>query len=117
MTPPSSYPAIPGAFHDSYDPFAVVSSHPQDRIRQQQRTNAGHACRLPDAASYQLRWGPVGASGRVDEWTIQPVAGTKRPTLVTGLTPGTTYVFQVQALIRSDSSLTDWSDPLTKISM
>jgi len=72
---------------------------------------------VPGAASYQLRWAPVGAGGTAGEWTIQPVAGAKRPTLVTGLTPGTTYAFQVRAVIRSDSSLTDWSDPLTKISM
>jgi len=71
---------------------------------------------VPEAASYQLRWAPVGADGAAGEWTIQAVAATKRPTLVTGLTPGTTYAFQVRALIRSSSSFTDWSDSVTKMS-
>ena len=65
------------------------------------------------AVSYELRRGAVGADGAVAAWTIQPVAKVRPPVSLTGLTPGTTYAFQVRALTKS--GYTDWSESVTRI--
>jgi len=67
---------------------------------------------LPDAFSYELRWAPVGP-GAPENWITQPVGKTKPPALVTGLTPGTAYAFQVRAV--TDSGYTDWSQSVTRM--
>ena len=69
--------------------------------------------KVPDAVSYELRWAPVSDS-TVGEWITQPVAQTRPPTLVKGLTPGASYAFQARALTRS--GLTDWSASVARIS-
>ena len=66
-----------------------------------------------DAHSYELRWAARIADGTPGEWTTQPFGNTKRFLSITGLTPGTVYLFQVRALI--DKVFTDWSDPVTKM--
>ena len=48
---------------------------------------------VPGAGSYELRWAPVPAGGVPTAWTTQPVVSARSATLVTGLTPGTTYAF------------------------
>lgn len=65
------------------------------------------------ALTYQLRWAPVGPGGTLGNWTEQPVGKTKPPALVTGLTPGSAYVFQVRAV--TNSGYTDWSESVTRI--
>jgi hypothetical protein len=66
------------------------------------------------AFSYELRWARAAdASGTAGSWTVQPVVKTRPPVLITGLTPGATYVFQARAL--TDSGYTDWSDSLSRI--
>ena len=66
-----------------------------------------------DVSSYELRWAPTGPGGTPGNWTSQPLSNSKPPASVTGLTPGTTYVFQVRAVI--NSRYTDWSEPVTRI--
>jgi hypothetical protein len=66
-----------------------------------------------DALSYQLRSAPAGPGGTPGNWTEQPVGKTRRPALVTGLTPGTNYVFQVRAV--TSTGYTDWSESVTRI--
>jgi len=68
-----------------------------------------------DALSYQLRWAPVGPGGTPANWTEQPVGNVKSPALVTGLTPGTAYAFQVRAV--TNAGYTDWSESVTRICM
>jgi hypothetical protein len=64
------------------------------------------------AASYELRYAPVPAGGGTPTtWTTDPVAGVKAPVVLTGLTPGTTYVFQARAL--GKNGYTDWGDSVT----
>jgi hypothetical protein len=46
---------------------------------------------------------------------VQLVTAIKTPTIVSGLTPGTTYVFQVRATTKSGYS--DWSDPITRMAV
>jgi len=65
-----------------------------------------------DAFSYQLRWTPVGTE-TAGNWTTQLVCKIRPPVLVTGLTPGTAYAFQVRAA--TDSGYTDWSESVTRI--
>src|SRR5262249_47495152 len=51
------------------------------------------------AWSYELRYAPSGSSG-TGPWTSQPITAVLSPTPCNGLTPGTTYLFQVRALGR-----------------
>jgi hypothetical protein len=66
---------------------------------------------VPGASSYELRWAPVPAGGVPGAWISQPVTNIRSATVVTGLTPGTTYAFQARAVIQS--AYTDWSDSVT----
>ena len=68
---------------------------------------------VPDAVSYELRFAAIGNGGTPSAWTNVPVAIVKTPTIVNGLTPGTTYTFQARALAKD--GYTDWSDSLTFI--
>jgi hypothetical protein len=65
------------------------------------------------ALSYQLRRAPVGPGGTLGDWVEQPVGKTKPAALVTGLTVGTTYAFQVRAV--TNSGYTDWSESITRV--
>ena len=67
----------------------------------------------PDAFSYELRWAPAGGGGVPEHWTVRPVGHTRPPAMVTGLTPGTAYAFQVRAV--TDSGYSDWSESVTRI--
>ena len=66
-----------------------------------------------NALSYQLRRAPVVPAGTAPNWTEQPVGRTRPPALVTGLTPGTAYAFQVRAV--TNTGYTDWSESVTRI--
>ena len=69
---------------------------------------------IPEAFSYELRWAQTARAGETPApWTFQPVGKTRPPVLVTGLTPGVMYGFQVRAL--TNSGYTDWSDPISRI--
>ena len=68
------------------------------------------------AFSYELRWTPAVRSGETPAtWTVQPVAMTRPPVLVSGLTPGVLYIFQVRAL--TESGYTDWSDSVSRMAV
>jgi hypothetical protein len=69
---------------------------------------------VPSAFSYELRWAPAGGPGEPPApWTSQPVPKARPPFLVTGLTPGVTYHFQVRVL--TESGFTDWSDSVSRM--
>jgi hypothetical protein len=64
------------------------------------------------ASSYELRSGAAGSGGAPPaSWTNQVVTSIKGPVTLSGLTPGTTYVFQARALLKK--GYTDWSDSVT----
>jgi fibronectin type III domain protein len=65
------------------------------------------------AASYELRYAAAVNGGTPTTWTTEGVAGLKAPVVITGLTPGATYVFQARAL--GKNGYTDWSDSVTFI--
>jgi len=64
------------------------------------------------ALSFDLHYCPVPAAGAAPNWVLQTLPGSKAVT-ITGLTPGTTYQFQIRALGRLGYS--DWSDIVTFI--
>src|SRR5438105_5156058 len=60
--------------------------------------------------AYYLRRVPIDDAGApTEEWTEEPpIVSSLRPTLVTGLKPGTRYAFQL--LLLGNLGKTDWSD-------
>jgi hypothetical protein len=64
-----------------------------------------------EAFAYQLQYAAEGQGGVLGPWVEQPIAKTKPA--VSGLIPGTTYVFQVRA--QTSSGYTDWSESVTRI--
>jgi len=66
------------------------------------------------AVSYMARYAPIGSDGKAGSWTEVPATGT-RSIIVTGLTPGANYAFQMRALGRA--GYTNWSDSVTRISL
>ena len=82
----------------------------------QQGANSGQLIiklmRNKAAKSYELRWAPVPPGGGPISWmNQQPITIVKTAKTIDGLTPGTTYAFQVRALL--DSGYPDWSDSVT----
>jgi hypothetical protein len=67
----------------------------------------------PEALSYELRFAAEN-NGAAPVWTTQLVTSVKAPITLRGLTPGTTYAFQVRSTTRS--GYTDWSDSITLMS-
>jgi hypothetical protein len=66
---------------------------------------------VPGAASYELRYGASVNGAAPAAWTTLPLTGAKQRVSITGLTTGSTYMFQARAL--AQNKLTDWSDPVT----
>ena len=69
---------------------------------------------LRDALSYIVRYAVSVNGAAPTTWTEQPVGLVNAPVLITGLTPGTTYVFQARAATKNNT-YTDWSDSVTFI--
>ena len=63
------------------------------------------------ASSYEFRYGPSVNGVAPATWITLPLTCVKQPVTITGLTTGTTYMFQARALARN--KFTDWSDPVT----
>ena len=65
------------------------------------------------ARSYDLRHSAIGNGGTPGEWLTQLLTSVKSPVPFSGLTPGTTYAFQVRAL--GKLGYTDWCDSATSM--
>jgi len=63
------------------------------------------------AKAYDLRYTAVCISAPPTAWTTEPMPHVKSAFAVNGLTPGTTYTFQMRA--RGPLGYTDWSDSVT----
>jgi hypothetical protein len=70
---------------------------------------------VPKAVGYTVRYAPIGSDGKPGSWTELSPVTVIRSIAVNGLTPGTTYAFQIRALGRLGYS--DWSDSVTRISI
>ena len=71
--------------------------------------------KYPGAVSYVLQWAVLGAGGVPGLCASKPVATLKQPTLVAGLTPGSTYLFQARALTKT--GYTDFGESITRIAV
>jgi hypothetical protein len=69
--------------------------------------------RNPNAISLDLRYAPVVNGATPTTWTEELVTNVKRPVVLSGLTPGTDYAFQVRAMEKTGRK--DWSDLVTFI--
>ena len=67
---------------------------------------------VPNARYYELRCASVSAGGVRGTWTSILVASARKA--IDGLTPGTTYTFQVRAC--NSVGCTDWSDGANRMS-
>jgi hypothetical protein len=63
------------------------------------------------AKAYDVRYAAITSTTPPTAWTTAPMPSVKGPFAVNGLTPGTTYAFQVRA--RGTLGYTDWSDSIT----
>ncbi|PYS18139.1 MAG: hypothetical protein DMG17_06955 [Acidobacteria bacterium] len=70
---------------------------------------------VPDAGSYEVQWAPLGAGGVPGSWTSKAFTTVKAPVVITGLNPGTSYVFQARAVTKTGHS--DWSESVTRIAV
>ena len=69
----------------------------------------------PKTIAQEVHYGAVPAGGGTPAtWLSEPIP-SKRGVVITGLTPGTTYVFQVRALGRL--GYTNFSDPVSRIAI
>ena len=97
----------------------TVPSPLSEKIRKIQRgANSGQIDvwiqPYPKAISYEVRFAPAGPGGAPPTtWTTQAVGFVKAPAVVTGLTPGTNYLFQARALLKD--GFTDWTDSVAFI--
>jgi len=66
------------------------------------------------ARSYEVRYAAKDVEGKPGDWVVLPPYPSSR-IAVSGLTPGTAYVFQVRAF--GIAGLTDWSDTASRIAV
>ena len=71
--------------------------------------------KYPGAGSYEVRWALVVPGGTPSSWTSKVFKSVKPAMVITGLTPGTTYVFQARAVTKIGHS--GWSEPVTRIAV
>jgi hypothetical protein len=64
------------------------------------------------ASAYELRYTVANASG-APVWTSVPASSVKKPLVLTGLTPATTYLLQARALVKG--TYTDFTDSISFI--
>jgi hypothetical protein len=67
------------------------------------------------ARHYELRYTAVPAGGVPGAWSTTLAATAKKAVPINGLTPGTTYTFQVRAY--NSVGYTDWSDSVNRMCM
>jgi hypothetical protein len=65
------------------------------------------------AKCYEVRYAAAGNGGAVGPWQTGGSFTNSRSMIITGLTPGTSYAFQVRAF--GSGGYTDWSDAVTHI--
>jgi hypothetical protein len=70
---------------------------------------------IPKALSYEVHYASNGADGKPGSWTLLPPFTSSRPFTVKGLTPSTTYSFQVRAL--GKTGYAEWTHSATRMSL
>jgi hypothetical protein len=70
---------------------------------------------VKNSSIYEMRYAPAVPGGNPVNWTYVRFTSTRPPQLISGLTPGTIYVFQVCA--HGKVGQTDWSDSATRMAI
>ena len=68
------------------------------------------------ARCYELRSAAIAADGAPGPWQPNAIFTNSRSMQVNGLNPGTKYAFQVRA-VGGSAGFSDWSNPVTRMSM
>jgi hypothetical protein len=66
------------------------------------------------AKCYEVQWAAVGAGNTPGPWQPAGLFTATRSLIIPGLTPGTTYVFQMRA-IGGSTGYSDWSNPVSRM--
>ena len=72
---------------------------------------------IANAHGYQVRYAAIVAGGAPGPWQDGGTHTNSRSMPVNGLTPGTTYVFQVRTVGAGSGRYSDWSDAVQHMSM
>ncbi len=70
--------------------------------------------RIPRARCYEVRTAAVGAGNVPGAWQAAGLYTNSRSMTISGLTPGTTYSFQVRA-VGGSTGYSDWSNPVSRM--
>jgi hypothetical protein len=70
---------------------------------------------LRKARNYEIKYTPTGGAGATGTTTTVTVPSARAAIPIDGLTPGTTYTFQVRGY--GKLGFTDWSDPASRMSI
>ena len=71
---------------------------------------------IANSHAYEVRHAAIAPGGVPGPWQNGGLFGNSRSMPVNGLTPGTNYTFQVRA-IGGSTGYSDWSDPVSHMSM
>jgi hypothetical protein len=69
---------------------------------------------IAHAKCYEVRSAAVGAENAIGPWQAAGMFTNSRSMTIDGLTPGTTYMFQVRA-IGGSTRYSDWSNPVSRM--
>jgi len=96
-------------------PPGPVATPTIEKVTQGKTTEARASIKpVKGARSYVIQYGPLGPGGTPPTtWASTPAVKSRPASLITGLTPGTTYAFQVRAL--GPEGYTDWSPSVTRM--
>ena len=90
-------------------PVPTIVSIVQGPISGQLKVKIGPVAK---AINYDLRYAPLPTNGALPAWIVVTLP-SKKPYIVSNLTPGTTYTFEVRALGRL--GYTDFSSPINRM--
>jgi len=71
---------------------------------------------IPNAKCYEVRHALIGAGGTPGPWQSAPLFTSSRGIIITGLTPGGSYSFQIRG-VGGSTGYSDWSNPVSHMSL
>lgn len=71
---------------------------------------------IPNAKCYEVRYALIGAGGAPGPWQSAPLFTSSRGIIITGLTPGGSYSFQIRA-VGGSTGYSGWSDAVSHMSL
>lgn len=71
---------------------------------------------IANAKCYEVRYALIGSGGTPGPWQSAPLFTSSRGIIVTGLTPGGNYTFQIRA-VGGSTGYSEWSDAVSHMSL